>query len=632
MALRVEDMISIGRTGPTASPFAAALTGVTEGMQIRQQNEMRRKQLEMQKAQLDQQRAHQEAQLALQRQGLGLKQAAADRKAEQARQAALDKKNQENLELTTKFNTAIATGDIAGAEALIPEMEGRGMALVREGDEGGMPKYRIYQDRKELEQEEQELARQQKAAAASDVLPESVSVQRGGSVVDAGRATELRTGPARSALEAAGEAFSDEERRRQHQAAADAALKMPGSAKDQLDAYSTFFAEPSKDYRGRQKGETDLQIARENRAQAQDTRQSATHIQGMRDVGFKRAKEGAETIDLPSYGDTRSALSTAREALSNKSSADDYLAGSLVSRSVGSEKGPLSDKDMRGVLGDDYGSFVERIQARLYKEAFGGLSAQKRDALLKLVQKKETELENKVLDYVDRVEKLAEEEENPEVKRGYTEYLRLNVDEGIVNKARARRKSKEGKLSAISGDPESGSARTAEFRPGDAGTGEIKEGDTPEFIFEGSQGLGAKNNNPGNLRFAKQKGATVGEKGFAKFETMAAGFEALKRQLDLYKERGHTIISGAKVYAPREDSNDPEAWAAGVAKQLGVSVDTPMSELDTTELARAVALVESSTKVTLRQDGKAPVEKQTLEQPLQPRNEKERRLLMLLNK
>jgi hypothetical protein len=623
MALRVEDMISIGRTGPTASPFAAALTGVTEGMQIRQQNEMRRKQLELQKAQLDQQRAHQEAQLALQRQGLGLKQAAADRKAEQARQAALDKKNQENLALTTKFNTAIATGDIAGAEALIPEMEGRGMALVREGDEGGMPKYRIYQDRKELEREEQELARQQKAAAASDVLPESVSVQRGGSVVDAGRATALRTGPARSALEAAGEAFSDEERRRQHQAAADAALKMPGSAKDQLDAYSTFFAEPSKDYRGRQKGETDLQIARENRAQAQDTRQSATHIQGMRDVGFKRAKEGAETIDLPSYGDTRSALSTAREALSNKSSADDYLAGSLVSRSVGSEKGPLSDKDMRGVLGDDYGSFVERIQARLYKEAFGGLSAQKRDALLKLVQKKETELENKVLDYVDRVEKLAEEEENPEVKRGYTEYLRLNVDEGIVNKARARRKSKEGKLSAISGDP---GDKPASANPS------TTEGATGSLMFEGSQGLGAKNNNPGNLRFAKQKGATVGEKGFAKFETMEAGFEALKRQLDLYKERGHTILSGAKVYAPREDNNDPEAWAAGVAKQLGVSVDTPMSELDTTELARAVSLVESSTKVTLRQDGKAPVEKQTLEQPLQPRNEKERRLLMLLNK
>ena len=42
------------------------------------------------------------------------------------------------------------------------------------------------------------------------------------------------------------------------------------------------------------------------------------------------------------------------------------------------------------------------------------------------------------------------------------------------------------------------------------------------------QPLNIRNNNPGNLRFVGQAGATPGEGGFAKFETPQAGLDALR--------------------------------------------------------------------------------------------------------
>lgn len=122
-----------------------------------------------------------------------------------------------------------------------------------------------------------------------------------------------------------------------------------------------------------------------------------------------------------------------------------------------------------------------------------------------------------------------------------------------------------------------------------------------ESVAPNAQGtLAQRNNNPGNLRFANQKGATKGDKGFAKFDSYEAGYEALLNDLKS-KQTGKTR-TGLKptsslqdlinVYAPKADNNDPTSYANTVARSLGVTPNTPISGLDTKRLADAMAQVE----------------------------------------
>jgi hypothetical protein len=67
--------------------------------------------------------------------------------------------------------------------------------------------------------------------------------------------------------------------------------------------------------------------------------------------------------------------------------------------------------------------------------------------------------------------------------------------------------------------------------------------------------LAERNNNPGNLRFAKQRGAVLGAKGFAKFRTPQEGFEALKRQILFDVARNLTAAEFIHKYAPPHENN-----------------------------------------------------------------------------
>ena len=93
--------------------------------------------------------------------------------------------------------------------------------------------------------------------------------------------------------------------------------------------------------------------------------------------------------------------------------------------------------------------------------------------------------------------------------------------------------------------------------------------------------LAARNNNPGNLR---SWGTAPVVDGYAQFETPAAGWSALARQIELNISRGLSLgeFFGGKPgvysgYAPASDNNQPAAYAAFVAARVGVPVDTPLS-------------------------------------------------------
>jgi hypothetical protein len=97
-----------------------------------------------------------------------------------------------------------------------------------------------------------------------------------------------------------------------------------------------------------------------------------------------------------------------------------------------------------------------------------------------------------------------------------------------------------------------------------------------EGYYPGS--LAYTNNNPGNLIFVGQAGATQGAGGFASFPSYDAGYQALLNQIQNYANRGLTIDQMMNLYAPAgQGSNNPTAYANTIAGALGVSTDTTVA-------------------------------------------------------
>jgi len=87
-------------------------------------------------------------------------------------------------------------------------------------------------------------------------------------------------------------------------------------------------------------------------------------------------------------------------------------------------------------------------------------------------------------------------------------------------------------------------------------------------------------NNPGNLIYAGQTGATpatVGGTTWASFPTYDAGYQALLNQISLDASRGLTIAQFTAKYAPAASGNDPVTYAANIAAATGLSVNDPLS-------------------------------------------------------
>lgn len=101
-----------------------------------------------------------------------------------------------------------------------------------------------------------------------------------------------------------------------------------------------------------------------------------------------------------------------------------------------------------------------------------------------------------------------------------------------------------------------------------------------------------RHNNPGNLVFAGQRGATVGETvaghTFAKFQSTEEGVAALYRQLQLYQKRGiDTLTEIMGVYAP-EGANNTGAYIKALSKSTGLD---PNQQLNFGDPATAAAMI-----------------------------------------
>lgn len=90
---------------------------------------------------------------------------------------------------------------------------------------------------------------------------------------------------------------------------------------------------------------------------------------------------------------------------------------------------------------------------------------------------------------------------------------------------------------------------------------------------------GIRNNNPGNLNYVGQAGATkeAGPNGrFAVFRSAEEGLQALAHQLRLYGQRGiNSIRSVISKFAPASENNT-QAYIGSVSKNLGVGSDAAL--------------------------------------------------------
>lgn len=97
------------------------------------------------------------------------------------------------------------------------------------------------------------------------------------------------------------------------------------------------------------------------------------------------------------------------------------------------------------------------------------------------------------------------------------------------------------------------------------------------------QPRGIRNNNPGNLNYVGQAGATreAGPNGrFAVFQTAEEGLMALARQLRLYAQRGiNTVRAIISKFAPPGE-NDTQSYIESVSKRLGVDSNATLNVND----------------------------------------------------
>lgn len=104
---------------------------------------------------------------------------------------------------------------------------------------------------------------------------------------------------------------------------------------------------------------------------------------------------------------------------------------------------------------------------------------------------------------------------------------------------------------------------------------------------------GERNNNPGNLNFAGQAGASLERPGgrFARFETAFDGLRALARQLMLYAGRGiNSVEKIISIWAPASDNNNTTAYIRAVSQRLGVD---PRAALNMSDPQTMSALMSS---------------------------------------
>lgn len=138
---------------------------------------------------------------------------------------------------------------------------------------------------------------------------------------------------------------------------------------------------------------------------------------------------------------------------------------------------------------------------------------------------------------------------------------------------------------------------------GQAGRGEQEAAAGDIVAIPRASRIAFAHNNPGNLTFADQAGATRGEAKaggghWAQFQSAGDGMRALARQVMKDQERGLNLRQFVEKYAPSGDGNNVESYLIKLNRLVGVDEETKLSEVSAGAMAYAIAQIESGTRPT----------------------------------
>lgn len=114
-------------------------------------------------------------------------------------------------------------------------------------------------------------------------------------------------------------------------------------------------------------------------------------------------------------------------------------------------------------------------------------------------------------------------------------------------------------------------------------------------IAANKNSIGYRQNNPCNLVYAGQPGATKNGR-FAEFKTPEIGFRACVKQVAWDQGKNLSLEQFISKFAPSFE-NDTEGYIKDIAKAMECDRKTNISKLDTIELAKQMAKHEASVKV-----------------------------------
>jgi hypothetical protein len=545
----------------------------------------------------------------------------------EADKAAQTKKDR--LAAYQTFTEANGKGDIEGGRAMLPMMNALGMDVELEGEVDGLPRYRVNMDAQEQAEAEslrvaktspygpRETAAQSldrmgglgypsddsgtlpqqpgiastedaysQALAASQYAEENGTPARGPdepdytgavpkNVIDTGAMADqtlARLDPALSGMVGAyPEAYQDSARQT---AAGIRGLGLPAEKSAELFLKSRTAPDSAIESEA---------TARANAAKEAYARRTGADKEAFDryDVGFnKLGKELATQYDIDARLRTRSLNQQALEVLTNKTQEDDMLVLSLISRGFG-ERGATTEGDVARAIGLPATSTWDQITGWFTSRLEGGLPPKAKVALTGVLKKAIEANDGELGTFSDRVRELADDPEtDPDAAKGLRDYWRGTVPKEIRARYEATRGSSSG-----------GRGRSADLDMTGVEGGAIAIPETSR--------IAKVHNNPGNLKFVGQEGASEGEPAgdggtWAKFDTPEAGMKALLSQIGLDADRGLTLREFITKYAP-PGSNDTEQYIEQAVSELKAQADDLLSEVDPYDALRFVARKESGT-------------------------------------
>lgn len=446
---------------------------------------MERQRLELMRQQFEEQKRVNREQSELRRLGEANEMAranlVADNQRRQQEAAAAAKTQEQRLAAYQKFTELNGQGDIEGARAMVPLMTSLGMGVDLEGEEGGLPRYRIEMDAAAAEKAaqagagapdnpyatgmedlgypaddaggmtapegigstEEAFRRAQGASAfAAETgmparAPDSPDFTGGvpKNVIDLGAmqaSTLQRLAPALGSLV---QAYPEQYRESAMQTAQGVAgMGLPGIKA--LEQFKSLRSSPDSLITSQNEAAAQQGRFEQTQQTAKDARKGTNF-----DIGYNTLGESiGKNYGVPQMREQMASIDRGLSFITNDSYSDDGWVLEFIHRSTVGAKGVATDKDIYRVTGDETRPWLEKVKNWLHTGLVGGAKMDLKPEIVAVLQAmKETERKD-AFEFMDKIEEQAPDLD-PDKAEGLRSYAKFNVPKSLRDEYQEKRKA-----------------------------------------------------------------------------------------------------------------------------------------------------------------------------------------------